>query len=100
MTDDLGNLAGGLIGLAGATMLLGWTARMAQGWQQQGFVQPRQFTRAQPARKPAVKRKAAGRKAPVQRQSGKAGMKRAEPVLNIRQPMYRSPWARTPERRV
>jgi hypothetical protein len=100
MADNFGGLAAGIITLAGATMLLGWTARMAQGWQQHGFVQPREFVRAKPARKPAVQRKSVGRKAPVQRQSGKAGMKRAEPVLNVGQPMYRSPWARSPERRI
>jgi len=96
--NSLGNIAGGIVALAGATMLLGWTARMQQNWQQQGFVKPRQYIRPQPARKPAVPMKKAGRKAPVERRSGRTTIQRAKPVA--RMPQFRSPWATTKDRRI
>jgi len=96
--NSLGNLAGGLVAIAGATMLLGWTQRMTQGWQQQGFIKPRQYVRPQPARKPPVQRKKVERKAPVELRSGRVPTPRVMPVA--RTPMYRSPWARDPERRI
>lgn len=98
MGDSLGNLAGGLVAIAGATMLLGWTARMQQNWQQQGFVKPRQYIRPQPARKPAVAMKKAVRKAPVERRSGRTTIQRAKPVAGM--PQYRSPWAISKDRRI
>jgi len=98
MGDSLGNLAGGLVAIAGATMLLGWTQRMTQNWQRQGFVKPRQYTRPQPARKPAVPKKKAVQRAPVERPSGRIPTPRVMPVA--RTPMYRSPWARSPDRRI